>query len=411
MSVPLIEFRKVCKQFGEQVILKDADLRIYKGEVTTVIGKSGVGKSVLLKHIIGLMAPDSGEVLFNGHPLSSMTRQGRKDLKRKFSYMFQGTALFDSMTVFENIALPLKERSSLREHEIYEPVIQMMENLDLAGIEEKYPSQLSGGMKKRVALARALITEPETVLFDEPTTGLDPIRKNAVHSMISDYQKRFGFTGIVVSHEIPDVFYISQRVAMLEKGQIVFQGSPDEIQAVSDETIREFVQGLEAGRDTLTGMIPQTQGERRFYEEMSRLQRYQTAFSVLLFSLENLDEVNEATNHAVGQRLLQDFSRALQSRLRASDVCCRYGLNKIISLLPNTNEYRARLACEKLAVELRLADVTELRPYRGFHLQISAGFAEAHRDNPLEDILIRAESKRNRVCDFRIERQDSREEA
>ena len=403
MSVPLIEFRKVSKQFGEQVILKDADLRIYKGEVTTIIGKSGVGKSVLLKHIIGLMTPDSGEVLFNGRSFSSINREGRRDLKRKFSYMFQGTALFDSMTVIENIALPLKERSSLCDRDIHERVRRMMENLDLSGIEEKYPSQLSGGMKKRVALARALITEPETVLFDEPTTGLDPIRKNAVHSMISDYQKCFGFTGIVVSHEIPDVFYISQRIAMLENGRIIFQGGPDEIQRVSDSNIQEFVQGLESGRDTLTGMIPQIQGERRFYEEMARLQRYQTAFSVLLFSLENLDEINEAANHAVGQRLLQDFSRALQGRLRASDVCYRYGLNKIIALLPNTNEYRARLACEKVAVEMKLADVTELRPYGGFHFRVSAGFAEAKRDNPLEDILIRAESKRNRMCEFRIE--------
>jgi len=402
MTVPLIEFQKVSKQFGEQVILKEADLCIYQGEVTTIIGKSGVGKSVLLKHIIGLMVPDAGEVLFNGQPLSSMNREQRRELKRKFSYMFQGTALFDSMTVLENIALPLRERSSLRDGDILQRVSKMMENLDLEGIEDKYPSQLSGGMKKRVALARALITEPETVLFDEPTTGLDPIRKNAVHSMISDYQKRFGFTGIVVSHEIPDVFYISQRIAMLDQGQIIFQGSPEEIQAVSDSSIQEFVQGLEAGHDMLTGMIPQTQGERRFYEEMARLQRYQTAFSVLLFSLENLDEINEAANHATGQRLLQDFSRALQERLRTSDVCCRYGLNKIIALLPNTNEHRARLTCEKLAREVHLADVTEVRPYPGFHFQVSAGFAEAQRNNPLEDILIRAESKRNAVCEFRI---------
>jgi phospholipid/cholesterol/gamma-HCH transport system ATP-binding protein len=331
-----------------------------------------------------------------------MNREQRRELKRKFSYMFQGTALFDSMTVLENIALPLRERSSLGEGDILQRVSEMMKNLDLRGIESKYPSQLSGGMKKRVALARALITEPETVLFDEPTTGLDPIRKNAVHSMISDYQKRFGFTGIVVSHEIPDVFYISQRIAMLDQGRIIFQGSPEEIQAVSDSNIQEFVQGLEAGHDMLTGMIPQTQGDRRFYEEMARLQRYQTAFSVLLFSLENLDEINEAANHATGQKLLQDFSKALRARLRASDVCCRYGLNKIIALLPNTNEHRARLTCEKLAREIQLADVTEVRPYPDFHFQVSAGFAEAQRNNPLEDILIRAESKRNEVCEFRI---------
>ena len=138
--------------------------------------------------------------------------------------MFQGNALFDSLTVCENVALPLKETTSLSEREIRRRAAEKMAHLDIQGIEDKYPSQLSGGMKKRVALARALMTDPEIILFDEPTTGLDPIRKNAVLSMISDYQKKFGFTGVVVSHEIPDIFYISQRIAMLNEGRILFRG-------------------------------------------------------------------------------------------------------------------------------------------------------------------------------------------
>ena len=188
---PLIELKSTVKKFGDNFVLNGIDLSIFRGEITSIIGKSGVGKSVLLKHIIGLFEPDSGTVLYEGKPLDTMKRDDRKVLKRKFSYMFQESALFDFLTIFENIALPLQETTSLPEAEIHRRVRDKMHQLDLRKIDEKYPSQVSGGMKKRVALARALVTDPEIVLFDEPTTGLDPIRKSAVHSMISDYQKRF----------------------------------------------------------------------------------------------------------------------------------------------------------------------------------------------------------------------------
>lgn len=240
---PLIQFRDVFKAFGTKSVLNGVNLSIYKGEVTTIIGKSGGGKSVLLKHIIGLADPDSGTMLFEGRPFSEMKRDEKKTVKRKFSYMFQGTALFDSMTVFENIALPLVERTSLPKAEIRKQVEEQMDQLDLSDINDKYPSQLSGGMQKRVALARALITNPEIVLFDEPTTGLDPIRKNSVHRMISDYQKKFGFTGVVVSHEIPDVLNISQRVAMLNEGQILFEGTPEELGNTSEPLVQSFLKG------------------------------------------------------------------------------------------------------------------------------------------------------------------------
>ena len=243
MTAPLIQFNRVCKRFGDNVVLDGVDLSIYQGEVTTIIGKSGIGKSVLLKHVIGLLEPDQGEILFDGQSLTTMTRLERRALKSKFSYMFQGTALFDSMTVYDNVALPLKENGRVPFNEIERRVRDKLEQLDLKGIEDRYPSQLSGGMKKRVAMARALVTEPEIVLFDEPTTGLDPIRKNAAHAMISEYQKTFGFTGIMVSHEIPDVFYISQRIAMLDQGRILFQGTPEEIQDSKEPVIRQFIRG------------------------------------------------------------------------------------------------------------------------------------------------------------------------
>lgn len=245
MSEPLIVFNQVFKAFGDNVVLKGVDLSIYQGEVTTIIGKSGIGKSVLLKHIIGLLEPDEGEILFQGQSLNAMSRAQRRAVKMKFSYMFQGTALFDSMTVYDNVALPLKEKGREPIKEIERRVREKLDQLDLVGIEEKYPSQLSGGMKKRVAMARALVTEPQIVLFDEPTTGLDPVRKNAAHAMITEYQKAFGFTGVMVSHDIPDVFYISQRIAMLDDGRIIFQGGPEEIQSSPVPEIRQFIRGEE----------------------------------------------------------------------------------------------------------------------------------------------------------------------
>jgi phospholipid/cholesterol/gamma-HCH transport system ATP-binding protein len=245
MTVPLIEFKQVFKRFGDNAVLKGVDLSIYRGEVTAIIGKSGIGKSVLLKHIIGLLQPDAGRILFDGRAMADMTAADRRELKMKFSYMFQGSALFDSMTVYDNVALPLKEKGRVPFDEIRRRVRAMLEQLDLGGVEDRYPSQLSGGMQKRVAMARALVTDPQIVLFDEPTTGLDPIRKNAAHAMIADYQKTFGFTGVMVSHDIPDVFFIAQRIAMLDRGRIVFQGRPDQIQNSRESAIQAFIQGKE----------------------------------------------------------------------------------------------------------------------------------------------------------------------
>ncbi|MBT8342449.1 MAG: ATP-binding cassette domain-containing protein [Desulfatitalea sp.] len=241
MRTPLIQFDQVFKSFGGKSVLQGVDLEIFAGETTTIIGKSGIGKSVLLKHIIGLLAPDSGRVLFDGRPLAQMSGSQLRAIKTQCSYMFQNSALFDSLTVFENIALPLKERRLAKGAGLSARVRSTMAQLDIAEIENNYPAQLSGGMKKRVALARALVTEPSIVLFDEPTTGLDPVRKNAVHRMIAEHQHRFGFTGIMVSHEIPDVFHISQRIAMLEGGRIIFQGACRELQTSQHPAIRAFI--------------------------------------------------------------------------------------------------------------------------------------------------------------------------
>lgn len=400
MREPLIQFRDVHKKFGALAVLNGVNLSIYQGQVTTVIGKSGEGKSVLLKHIIGLMKPDSGQILFRGRPLTSFSKKERKALKKKFSYMFQTNALFDSLTCAQNVALPLKEGTDMTDPDIIKLVQERISQLDLKGVEEKYPSQLSGGMRKRVALARALVTDPEIILFDEPTTGLDPIRKNAVHSMISDYQKRFGFTAVVVSHEIPDIFYISQRVVMLLEGKIFVEGSPELIQQSPDPLVQEFIRGFERRHDTLTGMAPRTQGEKRFQEEMARLQRHEIGFSVIIFTITNMEEINEKAGHMTGQTILQNFSAELQRLLRITDICARYGLDKIMAVLPNTSLEQARMTCAKLAGDARIREILEVHPERGFFLSVTAGLAEAQKGSALEEILENARSNRNALNAF-----------
>lgn len=189
MRTPLIEFRDVTKRFGTKTILDRINLQIYENQITTIIGKSGTGKSVLLKHIIGLLQPDEGVILFNGTPVNDMKRGEWDRYRSHISYLFQDNALFDSMTVFENVALPLKETTNLGKREIAQRVMTRVEQTELTEVADKYPSELSGGMQKRVALARALVTDPQIVLFDEPTTGQDPIRKNVILSMIAHYRR------------------------------------------------------------------------------------------------------------------------------------------------------------------------------------------------------------------------------
>ncbi len=248
MDAPLIEFKNVTKRFGNRTVLDGVNLRIYAGEVTTIIGLSGAGKSVLLKHIIGLLKPDGGQILFTGRPLDEMTRTEMAASLARISYMFQDNALFDSLTVYDNIALPLRETMNLSKDELDRRVMTRIEQAELADAAEKYPSELSGGMQKRVALARALVTDPQIVLFDEPTSGQDPIRKNAILGMIAQYQKKFGFTAILVSHEIPDVYFISNRILALYDRKVVFEGTPAELAAFDhpfNDDIRRSLDKLE----------------------------------------------------------------------------------------------------------------------------------------------------------------------
>jgi phospholipid/cholesterol/gamma-HCH transport system ATP-binding protein len=218
--------------------------------VTTIIGKSGIGKSVFLKCIANLIAPDGGEILLDGVAMGSNRRGADQTEGFSFSYMFQNNALFDSLTAFENVALPLREAVGLSAAEVAARVNELLEQLDLAEAGSRYPAELSGGMQKRVALARALVTKPEVVLFDEPTTGLDPERKFGVFDMIADYRERFGFTALLVSHDIPEVFEISDKVAWLDDGKIRFFGDPSGLAADSSRSWSGLLQSQAASNDT-----------------------------------------------------------------------------------------------------------------------------------------------------------------
>jgi len=243
MKIPLIQFSNVSKSFGELSVLKGLDLSIFKGEITAIIGKSGIGKSLLLKHIIGLVNPDSGKILIRGSSMNKLSIKDKKSFQEKLSYMFQDNALFDFMNIYDNIALPLVENANFPNDKVKDKVTERMTQLGLTGIEKKFPAEISGGMKKRVALARALITDPKIVLFDEPTTGLDPIRKNNVHSMIQEYQKKFEFTAVIVSHDIPEIFNLAQRIAFIDDGNIKFEGSKKDILESQNKILNDFIKG------------------------------------------------------------------------------------------------------------------------------------------------------------------------
>jgi phospholipid/cholesterol/gamma-HCH transport system ATP-binding protein len=239
----MIQLTNLHKAFGSQKVLNGLDLTIPAGQITAIIGPSGEGKSVLLRHIIGLMQPDSGRIEIDGESIINIRRSELNRIREKFGMLFQNAALFDSMNVFENVAFPLQEKTALSKSEIRTRVLSALEDVGLKNVEQKFTDELSGGMKKRVGLARALLLNPKIILFDEPTTGLDPIIKRAIHQLIRETHAKFGFTAVIVSHEIPDIFDIAQNVAMLFRGEILQFGTADEIRNSSHPVVKQFISG------------------------------------------------------------------------------------------------------------------------------------------------------------------------
>jgi phospholipid/cholesterol/gamma-HCH transport system ATP-binding protein len=239
----VIRIQRLHKRFGSQPVLRGIDLDIATGEVMVIIGRSGGGKSVLLKHLIGLLRPDAGTVAVDGTEITRL-RGGELDrVRERYGVVFQGGALFDSMSVAENVAFPLREKSRLGHAEIRGRVEEKLEQVGLSDMGHKNPAEISGGMRKRVAIARALVTEPEIVFFDEPTTGLDPILVNTIHHLIVELHRKFRFTAVMVSHEIPEIFEIADRVAMLHEGVIVEVGSPEAVRASANPIVQQFIRG------------------------------------------------------------------------------------------------------------------------------------------------------------------------
>ncbi len=239
----MIQLTNLHKAFGSQKVLNGLSLTIPDGQITAIIGPSGEGKSVLLRHMIGLMQPDTGQVEIDGESIIGIRRSEMNRIREKFGMLFQNAALFDSMNVFENVAFPLQEKTSYSKDEIRTRVLAALEDVGLKNVENKFTDELSGGMKKRVGLARALLLNPRIILFDEPTTGLDPIIKRAIHQLIKDTHEKFGFTAVIVSHEIPDIFDIAQNVAMLFRGEIRQYGTADEVRNSSDPVVKQFISG------------------------------------------------------------------------------------------------------------------------------------------------------------------------
>jgi phospholipid/cholesterol/gamma-HCH transport system ATP-binding protein len=239
----MIKLVDVHKSFGDNHVLRGLNLEIDKGKTTVIIGRSGGGKSVLLKHIIGLLKPDKGQVIVDGVDVAGLNDREMNEVRKNFGVLFQGSALFDSMTVGENVAFPLREHTKKKDGEIRKIVSDRLRAVGLTGVEEIMPSELSGGMRKRAGLARAIALHPQVVLFDEPTTGLDPVMTEAVNELIINTQRDFNLTCVATSHDMQSIFTIGHKIAMIYEGKVVAYGTPEEIRKSENPVLKQFLSG------------------------------------------------------------------------------------------------------------------------------------------------------------------------
>ena len=248
----MIEIKKLCKSFNGHLVLDDLDLTIQTGDTTVIIGRSGCGKSVLLKHIIGILKPDSGQVLIDGRDVAKMEAKELGDLRMRIGLLFQGAALFDSLTVLENVGFGMIEHTGAKREDIEHRVRECLTLVGLKDIEDKKPAELSGGMKKRVGLARAICLRPKIMLYDEPTTGVDPIMGDSINDLIVELHNKLKVTSVAVTHDMTSAYKIADKIAMLYNGKIIAVGTPDEIRNTKDPIVRQFITG--------TGKGPITEG-------------------------------------------------------------------------------------------------------------------------------------------------------
>jgi phospholipid/cholesterol/gamma-HCH transport system ATP-binding protein len=250
----MIELRDIHKSFEGHHVLRGVNLKVEKGESVVVIGGSGSGKSVLLKHIIGLLTPDTGTVLIDSTDISQLHEDGLNELRKKFGMLFQSAALFDSMRVWQNVGFSLKRHTRMTDAEIKEVAVRKLRMVGLVGVEDEMPSELSGGMRKRVGLARAIAMEPEILLYDEPTTGLDPIMADAINDLIIKMREKLSVTTVTITHDMKSAYKIADRIAMLYNGVIISEGAPSEIRNTADPVVRQFIEGRAEGPILLEGI-------------------------------------------------------------------------------------------------------------------------------------------------------------
>lgn len=409
-KAPLIEFRNITKRFGEKTVLKNVNLKIYENEITTIIGKSGTGKSVLLKHIIGLLKPDEGTILFEGKSVSSMKKIERDEYRSKIAYLFQNNALLDSMTVFDNVAFPLKQTTSLHKKDIEKRVLKRIEDLELAEAVDKYPSELSGGMQKRVALARALVTDPKIVLFDEPTTGQDPIRKNMILSMITHYRRKFGFTAIMISHDIPDVFFISDRIIILWEGGVGFEGTYEEAAKRKIPLIDEFLRSLEGFEDELTGLLSR-EAFRVHYAAMLDGKGATESVSAALFSI-RLNLLHDVLGPHLSMEILRNLGEYTNRRFKPiGGFSARHSRDEILTIFPHTNAGEAQQLVMDFAQELKTETLASIKSIAEekmgaevcFDVFIYAGITEFSPADAIDQIIEKARAKQEIVATHRCD--------
>jgi phospholipid/cholesterol/gamma-HCH transport system ATP-binding protein len=250
----MIELTDIHKSFDKKNVLNGVDLKVEKGESVVVIGGSGSGKSVLLKHIIGLLRPDKGTVTVNSTDILQLDEDGLNEMRKKFGMLFQSAALFDSMTVWENVGFGLKRHTGMHDREIKDVAVQKLRLVGLVNVEDLMPSELSGGMRKRVGLARAIAMEPEILLYDEPTTGLDPITADAINDLIIKMREKLNVTSVSITHDMKSAYKIADTIAMLYNGVIVAKGTPEEIRKTADPIVRQFIEGRAEGPIILEGV-------------------------------------------------------------------------------------------------------------------------------------------------------------
>ena len=405
---PIIEFREVVKAFGDRTILDGVNMSIYEGEVTTLIGLSGTGKSVTLKHIIGMLKPDCGQILYRGKAIDQMDKKEWNDYIGKISYMFQNNALFDSMTVLENVSMPLKYTTKLPKKEVAKRAMARIEQTELTEVADKYPSEISGGMQKRAALARALVTDPQIVLFDEPTTGQDPIRKNAILGMVAQYQKRLGFTAVLISHEIPDVFFISNRILALYDRKIVFQGTPEELENFDHPFHDEIVSSIEGLQEELTGLYSKRHFKVRYQTDLAKRNPDDT-YAAAVFELKDMDDVSAALGHDAAQQIIRALGAYIKKHFGAvGGFSSRQTINEFGTILPFSNVTEAEGILADFIHDFReqgmreIVDVvvSDVASDETFEIVIEAGLAQGKPQIEIESVMEFARFNQKPIATF-----------